>query len=74
MTPLYTKVLPEAAANPLLAVSVMPRFRLRLALPEACSAPPDKVMAFAVNAFGAAPKLASDVMAKIPAEMVVAPL
>ena len=71
--PLYTRVLPEVAANPLAVVNVIPRFELRLTLPEACKAPPDNVIESAVNVPGAVPKLASELIDKIPPEIVVLP-
>ena len=66
--------MPVVAAKPLLAVSVMPLFALSVMLAVACSAPPFRVISFARTDPGTAPKLPSELIDKIPPEIVVMPV
>ena len=71
--PAYTSVLPDVAARPLFAVNVIPRLILRLKLSVACKVPPFNVIESDVSEPGAAPKLESEFIDKMPAVIVVLP-
>ena len=64
----------DVDARPLFAVRVIPRLLFKTRLVIACNAPPLKVTELAVTDPGAAPKLASELIDKMPAETLVPPL
>ena len=73
MMPAYTRVSPESTLIVLDAPKVIPRLLLSVKLSVANKVPPFKLMEFAVIEPGTAPKLPSELIDKMPPEIVVPP-
>jgi hypothetical protein len=74
MMPAYTAVYPVSTPIVLDAPKVIPRLLLSVTSAVIIKVPPFKLIEFATTETGAEPKLVSELIARMPSEIVVPPL